>query len=201
MAATVNRLTSSGVRARANRRRAVGNVTSSRVRMEMMQATSCSKGERKPSSASSKSAALGNGRTASRMRRNAWSISNGRLMEAASPLPGFPISAVQHGSDSTTREKTSEEQGFLPTPCSYPTGPCASIFAGIRVLRSYGHNLNRKLNANLNDLPISRPQLAIICLPPRQQKELNCHLTTSAAGTYAWIHFLSASRTSDCIVL
>jgi hypothetical protein len=57
------------VRAAANRRRAVGIVVSSRVRMEMMQATSCSNGESNPSAANSKSAALGNSSTDLRIRR------------------------------------------------------------------------------------------------------------------------------------
>ncbi len=42
----------SGARATAKTARAVGIVTSSKVRMEMMQATSCSKTESKPSLAS-----------------------------------------------------------------------------------------------------------------------------------------------------
>src|SRR5579859_1566713 len=69
--------TSPAVRARAKSPLAVGRVTSSSVRIEMMQATSCSNGDRKPSLASSNSAALGNGRTASATRSITMSISNG----------------------------------------------------------------------------------------------------------------------------
>jgi hypothetical protein len=84
--AVVRRLSSAGVRARANSRRAVGKVTSSYVRIEMIQATSCSKGERNPSSASSNSAAFGRGRTASPMRESARSISNNRFAKRRESL-------------------------------------------------------------------------------------------------------------------
>src|SRR5688572_14704458 len=63
-------------------------VTSSRVRIEMMQATSCSNGELKPSSASSNIAALAKGRTAARTRRMTSSMSKGRFGAVMTrPLP------------------------------------------------------------------------------------------------------------------
>jgi hypothetical protein len=59
MAGTDMLAISTGVRAFAKSSRATWSVISSRVRTEMMQATTCSNGESKPSSASSNMAALG----------------------------------------------------------------------------------------------------------------------------------------------
>ena len=86
MSATESCAIAAGVRATANSRRATGSVTSSNVRIEIKQATSCSKGERNPSSASSNSAAFGRGRTASPMRENARSISNNRFAKRRESL-------------------------------------------------------------------------------------------------------------------
>ena len=58
------------------------SLVSSRVRTEIRQATSISKGDVWPSSYNWNSIAFGNGRTASRMRSTATSISKGRFIAA-----------------------------------------------------------------------------------------------------------------------
>src|SRR6516162_1384792 len=79
MASGVSWLMVSGVRARANSRYAQDKVTASRVRIEMIQATSTSNGELNPSSARANSVACGKGRMTSRMRAMATSIAKGYL--------------------------------------------------------------------------------------------------------------------------
>src|SRR4029450_1300379 len=87
MASGVSWLMVSGVRAKANSRCAQDKVTASRVRIEMIQATSSSNGEPNPSSASANSAACGKGRIASRTRAMATSIAKGRLSVIGKPSP------------------------------------------------------------------------------------------------------------------
>src|SRR5690349_12854851 len=89
MASGVSWLMVRGVRARANSRWAQDKVTASRVRIEMIQATSSSNGELNPSSARANSAACGKGRMASRMRAIATSIAKGRLSGISKLSPSY----------------------------------------------------------------------------------------------------------------
>src|SRR5215218_6199793 len=79
MVVGVSRARASAVGAAANRLWAASKLTSSRVRIERMQATSCSKREVWPSSARANIAAFGSGLTARRIRVTTSAISNLRL--------------------------------------------------------------------------------------------------------------------------
>src|SRR5437879_2030777 len=131
MASGVSWLMARGVRAWVKSRWAQDKVTASRVRIEMIQATSTSNGELNPSSASANSAACGKGRMASRMRAMATSIAKGRLSVIEN--------CILH--TSTIRAKT-----------SLPTSSCLSLLLAYRATAKEIHD------GQQNDRPEQRYQ-------------------------------------------
>ena len=82
----VSWLIASGVLARRSSARDVGRLTSSRVRMDRMHATSCSNSEACPCAASANIAASAKVRTVSRMRSSATSMSKGSFSVPVPPI-------------------------------------------------------------------------------------------------------------------
>src|SRR5829696_8829760 len=109
---------SSAAGAAAKSRRLIGRLSSSRVRMEMTQATSCWNGVSKPRSASSNIAALGYGSTACAMRSTATSTSNGLLPSAVSTVISWRGGRYAEGAAAAPpeggRTKDGERSGAAP---------------------------------------------------------------------------------------